>query len=378
MESVVKGIKEYFLSFKTTGIFNRNKTEIIQVNNLALGMSAVIALIMFLIMDGIILFSNAGLFYNDDKDYIMFILYTILAVLDLIFIFIVSFVTKKIPSLVLPLFYFQYVVIFLYAIFNSFIIEPLGLVFSCQLVILIFPMIILDKSYRVNSFVTILFICFIICSHYFKGKCLMSLWQQNYVNTIASYIIGLAAGQTIRHSRLQAIENKRQIVIQRDTDTLTQLPNRRKLFEDLTTSQEGRAESVKCLFMIDIDFFKKYNDTYGHQTGDEVLFKIGKTFKKFGDKTGFELYRYGGEEFVGCYRKAAPAEFEVLLHSLCKAVHELRIEQGIPDKPYLTISIGFCDVSKTKAENFDQMISQADTALYEAKNRGRNCVVEYK
>lgn len=171
-------------------------------------------------------------------------------------------------------------------------------------------------------------------------------------------------------------ESKRlleEVSILAEHDTLTGLINRRTLFINgerllgrITTSG-GSA----CMLMLDIDFFKKVNDTYGHMKGDEVLKAVAEVLSsRF---RNMEIARYGGEEF--CALMSDIAESTAL--DIAKTMRE-RIEMlsfsGNDSTFNITISIGLVVFDPTRHLSLDMMIIDADTALYAAKNGGRNTI----
>lgn len=142
-------------------------------------------------------------------------------------------------------------------------------------------------------------------------------------------------------------------------DSLTGLWNRRYLFRHQTGQQDDR-----CVAMIDIDFFKKVNDTYGHDGGDAVLVKISKIIK---DSLPNEVcVRFGGEEFCIVHQGGFDA-FKTLLEKMRCEIEQCHIPNN-GDIIRCTISIG---VSQTQG-SLEQQIKTADHWLYEAKHHGRN------
>lgn len=164
-------------------------------------------------------------------------------------------------------------------------------------------------------------------------------------------------------------------------DELTNLPSRRALQQ--YSLSLGRHY---CVAMLDIDHFKKFNDTYGHDIGDQVLKLVASKLAKIGN--GGRVFRYGGEEFTAIFpRKSADDalnELEKLRRSVAdyKIVirHPLRKDkkarQGKQSKEFknvsVTISIGVA--TREAKESFEQTVKQADLALYRAKKKGRNNV----
>ena len=128
--------------------------------------------------------------------------------------------------------------------------------------------------------------------------------------------------------------------------------------------------------MIDIDFFKKYNDRYGHLTGDECLRKVANAMKDALHRPSDLLARYGGEEFVVTLPSSNKEGAYILAEKLRKSVENLKIEHrdSEPGK-IVTISLGVFTASANEKNTAKSMIAKADKALYQAKHNGRNCVV---
>ena len=160
------------------------------------------------------------------------------------------------------------------------------------------------------------------------------------------------------------------------TDSLTGLHNRRYLTTHLESVMGRMPEQDKpvSLLMIDIDHFKKVNDTYGHTAGDEVLFEVGQRILR--NIRGFDLaVRYGGEEFV-IEMPDTPVEVALgVADRLCETManEPVRIS-GSKDKISVTLSIGVAE-SRDGNETADELLKRADEALYEAKRAGRNRVI---
>lgn len=160
-------------------------------------------------------------------------------------------------------------------------------------------------------------------------------------------------------------------------DPLTGLGNRRALDRALAgLRQTGGSGQVLALALADIDYFKTYNDAYGHLAGDECLRRVAKLLVKEAGKQGGTVFRFGGEEFV----ILLPAvDAETALRSCEKlrfVVDDAGIAQQGPNHTgRVTISIGVAVMRPEQGDNPDTLIFQADTALYQAKGSGRNQVV---
>ncbi|MFQ5491673.1 MAG: HDOD domain-containing protein [Phycisphaerae bacterium] len=177
-------------------------------------------------------------------------------------------------------------------------------------------------------------------------------------------------------SELEAISGEAQALRkQANTDALTGIANRLAFENHLeATLQKARASGDSLgLIMLDVDHFKKFNDTYGHQTGDQVLKKLGQCLGKI-SRGPVKAARYGGEEFVIVVNQVSVEALEKLAESVRKAIERLRVEHN-GQKLVVTASLGVSHVSFAH-ENVEaaEFIERADECLYEAKKAGRNRV----
>ncbi len=156
-------------------------------------------------------------------------------------------------------------------------------------------------------------------------------------------------------------------------DELTGLYNRRYLLEllELEIKRSSRDGSSFCLALLDIDHFKKVNDTYGHPVGDEVLRAVSASMNVTLRKTGF-CGRYGGEEFLIVLTKTTPDGAASAMERLRCTIEELQFDGDCCDL-MVTASVGLA--KHEQGEPIETTISRADAALYQAKKSGRNRVV---
>ncbi|MCC5825534.1 GGDEF domain-containing protein, partial [Alkalimonas sp.] len=173
-------------------------------------------------------------------------------------------------------------------------------------------------------------------------------------------------------------------------DELTQLPQRRALMGHL-----NRLGKKSAVTMLDVDHFKKFNDTYGHDVGDQVLRLLGAILAK---QRGMTAYRYGGEEFTLVFHHANPKKLKEQLEQVRQQVADYPLVVRQAGRPkdsdtgkkqrssgskrggnggsktvQITISLG-CAIRLT-GEKPEPLLKRADEALYKAKKKGRNCVV---
>ncbi len=158
------------------------------------------------------------------------------------------------------------------------------------------------------------------------------------------------------------------------TDSLTGLYNRKHLMEtlDKEVSRSQRHSRSFSLLVIDIDHFKKYNDTYGHLAGDEVLSKLASVFKESIRSSDYAA-RYGGEEFIIMLPEIGPGQGVEAAERIRHKVAE-EIFSGDGESIKVTISVGVACYPKN-GEDAESVIRNADAALYEAKELGRNRVI---
>lgn len=162
-------------------------------------------------------------------------------------------------------------------------------------------------------------------------------------------------------------------------DELTGLNNRATFFREanLSFALALRESSAKgCVLMIDIDHFKKVNDTYGHATGDEVLRYIGTLIMNRFRCTDIKG-RYGGEE-LSVWMPATTLTEAYNVAQEIKGAVETKVFKHEGIKFSVTVSIGVASMSLSGSENFEDLVKKADTVLYEAKRSGRNRVCVYK
>jgi diguanylate cyclase (GGDEF)-like protein len=128
--------------------------------------------------------------------------------------------------------------------------------------------------------------------------------------------------------------------------------------------------------MCDVDFFKNFNDTYGHQAGDNCLRLVAKTLGAFAKRPGDFVARYGGEEFAILLFGTKAQYAQGIAEAMNEAVSNLNITHETSSvHSVVTISIGLCDIIPTAEFEPKDLVNKADQALYQAKKTGRNRIV---
>lgn len=241
---------------------------------------------------------------------------------------------------------------------------------SILILLTIFPVTFTDRPERLFGTDLFMYIGHTVVSFMFKDYTYATL---DMINGFVATLCGCVFGFFILNSRLHALNFRTLLVAEREMDILTTLFNRRKMTEDLEAFERGLVPYPTGIIMMDIDWFKKYNDTYGHLAGDNCLSSFGKMLMQtdWGVKTKF--YRYGGEEFIGFVWNADRQQ----IAKVAEAIHD-QTKQLTVDGRNITISAGYVLCDPKKISNYEIWIQRADEALYLAKGKGRDCVAEYE
>ncbi|TGK37504.1 diguanylate cyclase [Leptospira gomenensis] len=164
------------------------------------------------------------------------------------------------------------------------------------------------------------------------------------------------------------------------TDGLTGLYNRRYFDEVLATEWKRcwRTGNSVALLMLDIDHFKLYNDTYGHQAGDQCLKRVATSIRECARRAGDIAARYGGEEFAVILPETSESNAVIVSRNILDKVEKLAIPHSASKTDSIvTVSIGMATLSPNPENSISELIERADKALYLAKEEGRNCLRFY-
>ncbi|MCG5057413.1 MAG: diguanylate cyclase [Limnoraphis sp. WC205] len=161
------------------------------------------------------------------------------------------------------------------------------------------------------------------------------------------------------------------------TDGLTRVANHR-FFEETLHKEWNRLQREAAplsLILCDIDYFKRYNDTYGHLAGDNSLQQVAEALRKTVKRSGDLVARYGGEEFAIILPKTDKEGAILVAETICAEVRSLQIpHKNCPVEPYITISVGVASLIPESPFRPETLIFRADQALYQAKTNGRDRV----
>ncbi len=246
---------------------------------------------------------------------------------------------------------------------------------------------IITNGKRVGLYFSLLFyaILFTLSYHYINvwdsGQWLFTDWMRlvlaSTVLTLCMYIYEALldkAQQDLQRARAKERQRSEDLHLQSITDQLTGLYNRR-YYDDMILKLSSLAQRQKLsitFFILDIDYFKSYNDFYGHIKGDEALIKVAKALENHIQRGDDFVFRLGGEEFAGIILSKEKEKTHQWISELTKIIEDLKIEHKASKiSEFLTVSIGIATISPQE-ENIDLLYKYADKALYSAKFSGRN------
>ncbi|MBO9997509.1 MAG: GGDEF domain-containing protein [Cyanobacteria bacterium SID2] len=166
-----------------------------------------------------------------------------------------------------------------------------------------------------------------------------------------------------------------------NVDGLTSLANRRHFDATLDREWKRLAREGQPLSLVlgDIDFFKRYNDSYGHQAGDECLRRVAQAFEQASKRPSDLAARYGGEEMAAILPNTESRGGIHVATEIHNFVESMKLEHtASPIHKYVTLSLGVATIVPDLKLPPTRLVNQADTALYTAKKNGRNCLVFFR
>ena len=200
--------------------------------------------------------------------------------------------------------------------------------------------------------------------------CITSDWgirvQENYDINFNLFAIGAyLCGVFICWRRVQAFDAARKLGKLSAEDAGTGLKNRRSLFEDL--EKLDAEERITGIIMCDIDGFKKFNDTYGHQIGDKCIETVGHVLNAYGRDNNYQFYRYGGDEFSGIMLTDSKIPIEICARDIAQMVNAVDIRVPSGETINISISVGYA--LKQRGEDYNDCLKYADYKMYQVKQQ---------
>jgi diguanylate cyclase (GGDEF)-like protein len=210
-------------------------------------------------------------------------------------------------------------------------------------------------------------------------------WRYDTINAGIASLTGMLFAWYMSHVIIREILTTRRLEIERNSfreesirDELTGLSNRRDYLHGVNfyINVCRHVHQTVCVIMMDVDFFKHYNDSYGHQKGDLVLQSIGEVLRQLMSEEHVYAARVGGEEFIILWTENRIAEAERVAVKLRQMIIDLKIPHEKSNiAPYVTASFGLYILRGGSMDSVEDLYNNADTALYKAKNSGRNCII---
>ncbi len=221
-----------------------------------------------------------------------------------------------------------------------------------------------------------------------RGEELYGLLMLFVIYTVQMYISSLKFHNRLVHSLEMRFENKqladklfsanKQLIELADKDELTKLHNRRSFVRYLRSEWNRHYINARplSLLFIDVDYFKQYNDTYGHEKGDECLLGIAQVLVSNARRADDMAARHGGEEFAVLLPETdAEQAWHIAEHIHSELKKRCIVHENSSTADYVTVSIGVTTMVPSEPDRQEKLFSIADKALYKAKANGRNCTV---
>lgn len=261
--------------------------------------------------------------------------------------------------------------IYLFSFFSGIIYNPESTAVTFYISLLGLPILFIQPTWKMTTYISSVSLIF----------CILSAWWKSPERAVGDiyccifcYIAVLCITYWINQLRLRSIQNEQLLIAQRDTDSLTGLYNRLCFNNYITKNTHTLSKGQMTILMIDVDYFKSYNDHYGHLEGDDVLRRLGKYFHSFSKEHGIFFARYGGEEFVAVDTMHSYDQIKEMAEALVAGVQALNIPHQFSNYQVITVSVGYAFQDQTTQNSYSyiELINFADHELYQAKNNGRN------
>ena len=227
--------------------------------------------------------------------------------------------------------------------------------------LLITPLFMIDRPYFMALELTGASTVFLVWMHFVKDP---DIWKVDLMNTIIFTLVGILIHVIVNSIRIKEFVLIRQINKQKDTDELTCLANKAALTQMINDFFKNNPNGKGLLFVLDVDYFKSINDSYGHDVGDETLRELGRYLgEKF---TNNEIVgRFGGDEFIIFFKDVDDVELaDKLAHEVIDETNDLI---KLPtDEVKFGVSIGAA-IYQGKETNYSELFKKADIALYKTK-----------
>ena len=238
--------------------------------------------------------------------------------------------------------------------------------------LLVTPMFMIDKPFFMTIELCAASAVFLVWMYYVKPY---DVWEMDMINVVIFTIAGIFLNIIANSIRIKEFVLTREINIQKDTDELTGLRNKGALTREINKILEDENCDKGIMFLLDVDRFKSINDTYGHDIGDDVIARLGKTLGKMFTKDEI-VGRFGGDEFIIFIRDTDNRdEAKKIAEDIMKNASE---NITLPEKDNtVSVSIGAA-IYNGNEKHYSGIFKKADTALYRSKadEENRFCIYE--
>ncbi|ERT09697.1 diguanylate cyclase domain protein [Lyngbya aestuarii BL J] len=225
--------------------------------------------------------------------------------------------------------------------------------------------------------------CLVIMRNYRKDGTLF--WNEVSISPVRdaggniTHYIGIQTDITERQRIQTALEEaNKKLQYLANIDGLTQIANRRSFDETLNREwcRATREQQPLSLILCDVDYFKAYNDYYGHLQGDECLIQVAQAISQVVRRPADLVARYGGEEFVVILPNTDGSGAVQVAQLIQEQIRQLQSPHVKSDvSPYITLSLGISSIIPSCKMSSEQLVNAADRALYQAKQQGRNQII---
>lgn len=337
-----------YLRFVRNENYNLYKDKINQKNRLGLGL-VIVATFIFLTIN-LLLRIRVGTNYVHTKTLNVQLVY-FAAVTAIYFLFLRN---RKV-NFTMGMYFFEGPVLMI-AMMDAIIYEPKQITFLFMIFLLVFPLFILDKPWRIAIFVICTSIIYAIASAYVEPP---EIYAFDMIHLADTALLTLGSSLFFNIVRIRSIENSYHLEQIAEEDPLTGLYNR-------TGARKYANPHVPCVFIyMDLDLFKEINDAYGHEQGDHILIETAGALRMNFRKSDV-LIRLGGDEFA--VYSSGSWTMEGIENKLSDLLHSIR---QIHTSGNVTASIG-CAYAPNGCESLQELSRRADQAMYEAKKEGKD------
>ena len=294
-----------------------------------------------------------GLFETNKYFYLGVFLYSLVATG-------LCFVLKKDSIISQFLIYLSIIVLLLFSCFVS-SNKPTIPSTTFMVILIITPLFMIDKPYYMIFVIILSAIIFVIWMYYVKDP---DVWKMDLANACIFTAIAIVVHVIANSIRIKEFVLIRKINIQKDIDEMTGLKNKGALSREINEYLNDSSKDKALMFILDINYFKSINDTYGHDVGDIAINQLGGYLASKFSKNEV-VGRFGGDEFIIFIKDSDDIEFAKKVS--LEMANEVKETIKLPDTSYeFSISVGV-GVYHGKEKNYSELLKKADVALYKVK-----------